>query len=131
MNRRLLAAASLILLIAVILGAFGAHGLKPKVSTEALAQWHTGVEYQFYHGLGLLLLAALVERIPDKVAMRIAVCFILGVVLFSGSLYLLSTRELNGMPGAVLGPITPLGGLCFIVGWTLLLINALRSSPTR
>ena len=126
MNRRIMAWAAVILLIAVVLGAFGAHALKERLSPEHLGQWRTGVEYQFYHGLGLLFLAALGERIPATALKRISWFLILGVFLFCGSLYLLSTRELSGLGGAtaIIGPITPLGGLFFIAGWAHLLITA-------
>ena len=70
------------------------------LSPEALAQWHTAVEYQFYHGLGMLLVAALAERLVRwRHALRMPALFLLGVLLFSGSLYLLSTRELTGLGG--------------------------------
>lgn len=125
MDRRIVIWASTILAVAVILGAFGAHGLKPRLSPEQLGQWRTGVEYQFYHGLGLLLIVALGDRIAPGPLRRIAWTFLIGVVFFSGSLYLLSTRELSGLGGlAIIGPITPLGGLCFIAGWAQLLIAA-------
>ncbi|MBK6830784.1 MAG: DUF423 domain-containing protein [Flavobacteriales bacterium] len=97
MERRIIAWGAGILLVAVVLGAFGAHALKERLSPEHLGQWKTGVEYQFYHGLGLLLLAALGNRISDGASRRISWFFFLGVVLFSGSLYLLSTRELSGL----------------------------------
>jgi uncharacterized membrane protein YgdD (TMEM256/DUF423 family) len=128
MERKWIAVASGLMLIAVAFGAFGAHGLKARLSPEALAQWRTGVEYQFIHALGILLLSTLTGRF-DPSAMRWACrAFLGGVVLFSGSLYLLSTRELIGAPwlGAIVGPVTPLGGLLFMVGWAVLLITALK-----
>ncbi|MBK8500343.1 MAG: DUF423 domain-containing protein [Flavobacteriales bacterium] len=129
MGRNLILLAGLILVLAVILGAFGAHALKGRIAPEALSQWKTGVEYQFYHGLGLLLLAALRPRMRQGVLKRIGWCFALGVVCFSGSLYLLSTRELSGLSGigALVGPMTPLGGLFFILGWMQLIIAGWRS----
>ncbi len=125
--------AALILAAAVVLGAFGAHALKARLSPEALGQWRTGVEYQFYHGLGLLTVALMGVRLSKRTLDRIALCFTTGVVLFSGSLYLLSTRELSGLQylTGILGPLTPLGGLCFILGWLLLLITALRKPDAR
>lgn len=125
--------AALILAAAVVLGAFGAHALKARLSPEALGQWRTGVEYQFYHGLGLLVVALMCDRLPKRILQWVARGFTLGVVLFSGSLYLLSTRELSGLQGlsGILGPLTPLGGLCFILGWVLLLITALRKPDPR
>lgn len=131
--RNILSWAATILGLAVVLGAFGAHGLKDRLSLEHLGQWKTGVEYQFYHGLGLLLLAALGNRVPAGALKRISWFFFLGVLLFSGSLYLLSTRELTGLGGATafIGPVTPLGGLFFIAGWAQLLITALARTDRR
>lgn len=125
---RLVTAGASVLAIAVALGAFGAHGLKSVLSPDALAQWRTGVEYQFYHGLGLLLLAALHGRIPERPLRLAGGLLLAGVVAFSGSLYLLATRDLLGTQALtpVLGPVTPLGGLCFIAGWGLLLVGARR-----
>ncbi len=133
MERSIVAWGAGILLVAVVFGAFGAHGLKERLSPEHLGQWKTGVEYQFYHGLGLLLLAALGNRVPDGALRRISWFFFLGVLLFSGSLYLLSTRELTGLGGAtaIIGPVTPLGGLFFIAGWVQLLITALARTDRR
>ncbi len=133
MDRKVIATAAGILAVAVILGAFGAHALKERLSLEHLGQWRTGVEYQFYHGLGMLLVAAHGDRISARAAKRIAWLFLLGVVCFSGSLYVLSTRELSGWEGApsFVGPITPLGGLFFIAGWVQLLITALSRTDRR
>lgn len=121
------------LLIAVIFGAFGAHALKARLAPEALSVWKTGVEYQFYHGLGLLLLASLGTRISATGQRWASRLFMLGIALFSGSLYILSTKELTGLgtTAAFLGPVTPLGGLCFIGGWITLFITALRGTDSR
>ncbi|MEO8588295.1 MAG: DUF423 domain-containing protein [Flavobacteriales bacterium] len=133
MDRRTLALASGILLVAVGLGAFGAHGLKTRVTPEALAQWRTGVEYQFYHGLGLMLLAAFGSSLSDRTRRTVCWLFLAGIVCFCGSLYLLSTREVLGTMTLtpVLGPITPLGGLLFMAGWAVLLLRALRGADGR
>ena len=96
---------------AVILGAFGAHALKEKLSIQQLQVFETGVKYQFYHAF-----------VP---ALNYSFWFFTaGILLFSGSLYLLSTIDINGLSGikSILGPITPLGGLCFILGWISLII---------
>jgi uncharacterized membrane protein YgdD (TMEM256/DUF423 family) len=127
MEKRSLVAGSLVLFLAVGLGAFGAHALKPLLSTDALAQWHTAVHYQFYHGLGLVLLAALAPQIPA--ARWVYWAFVLGILLFCGSIYLWSLRELLGIQtlSPFLGPLTPFGGSCFLAGWGILFISALRS----
>lgn len=120
-------------MLAVGFGAFGAHGLKALVPPDALAQWHTAVEYQFYHGLGLLLVGGLGERLAPKIHGAIRVLFMLGTILFCGSIYFLSTRELSGLGGATawVGPLTPFGGLMFLLGWAVLLITVLRGTDPR
>ncbi|MGQ4277095.1 DUF423 domain-containing protein [Pseudidiomarina sp. E22-M8] len=99
--------------LGVILGAFGAHGLKDKLSPEMLAVFQTGVQYQIYHALGLLLVAALLLPYPQATGLRTGGWLLLaGIILFSGSLYLLA------LTGAkFFGPVTPIGGVCFIIGW--------------
>jgi uncharacterized membrane protein YgdD (TMEM256/DUF423 family) len=116
--------------LGVALGAFGAHGLKALVDANALAQWHTGVQYHFIHALGLLLLAALRPQLPKRAVSHIRVLFLIGILFFSGSLYLLSTRAILGTEGLtpILGPITPIGGLCFILGWVYLLITTVTKT---
>ncbi len=133
MVQRTIALSAALMMIAVTLGAFGAHGLKSVLTPDALDQWHTGVQYHFLHALGLLVLPALGDRISPRVHSAMRLLFLLGILAFSGSLYLLSTRELTGLHAltAVLGPVTPLGGLCFILGWTWLLITALRKNDQR
>lgn len=101
------------LALAVILGAFGAHGLKTKVTTEQLAWWHTGVEYHFYHALGLLVIGALMAAQPQLALPKgSAWALQIGIVIFSGSLYAMTL----GAP-RWFGAITPIGGTAFIIGW--------------
>lgn len=116
--------------LAVILGAFGAHALKAKLSPESLQIFETGVRYQFYHALALLLVALLSDKMNSSSMNFTGYFFIAGVILFSGSIYLLATREILGIDSwkSFLGPITPLGGLCFVVGWILLLIAAIKNN---
>jgi uncharacterized membrane protein YgdD (TMEM256/DUF423 family) len=114
--------------LAVILGAFGAHALKEKISVQQLQVFETGVKYQFYHAIALLILGLLAEKINVPSLNYSAGFFTAGILLFSGSLYLLSTIDINGLTGikSILGPITPIGGLCFILGWVSLFV-AVRS----
>ena len=128
MNKRTLALATGILFIAVAMGAFGAHGLKSRVPVEALSNWKTAVEYQFYHGLALLWLAAMHDRLPGRTVSLVRLLFAGGILLFSGSLYLLATRDILGIEDltSMIGPVTPLGGLLFLAGWVVLLVAALR-----
>ena len=108
-------------LTAVALGAFGAHMLKTIVTPERLATWQTAIDYQMFHTIALLLILVLQHQTPSKRLSQIAVCFVLGVVIFSGSLYAL---VLTNTPW--LGAITPIGGVLMIAGWALLLWHYLR-----
>jgi uncharacterized membrane protein YgdD (TMEM256/DUF423 family) len=127
MNKRMIMTAALFGLLAVVLGAFGSHGLSGKISEQSLSNWHTAVSYQFYHTLAMLFLATF-SRARNTLILIAYLGFVFGIVLFSGSLYLLSTRELTQIGiTAVLGPLTPLGGLCFIIGWFSLFLAALKN----
>jgi uncharacterized membrane protein YgdD (TMEM256/DUF423 family) len=112
-------------IIAVIFGAFGAHALKAQLSATALENWKTAVSYQFVHALALLLLATL----PTTRFIRLSAWFfVFGIVCFSGSLYLLSIREILTINTAFFGPITPIGGLFFIIGWVFLFFSAFKKN---
>ncbi len=104
--------------LAVALGAFGAHGLKHLISPQALALWHTAVQYQMFHALALLLIGLLARFLPDsRMPGRAARAMIAGIVLFSGSLYALALTGIGK-----LGMITPFGGMAFLLGWLFLLV---------
>lgn len=109
-------------MLAVVLGAFAAHGLKSKISVEMIEVFKTGAQYQFYHGLALIIVAVLMLHIPSSLLNYSGYLFIAGVVCFSGSLYALALTGIK-----FFGPITPLGGLFFIVGWILMLVAALKA----
>ena len=126
MNRKIIVTASVFGILAVILGAFGAHGLKAKISASDLENWRTAVSYHFYHTLALLFLSTLVRH-RDGFINIAYYCFSLGILLFSGSLYLLATRAVTGLHAGFLGPVTPLGGLLFILGWVFLLLAAIKN----
>ncbi len=112
--------------LAVILGAFGAHALKEKISVPQLQIFETGVRYQFYHAMALLLLALFMEKIATGPAQTAGYFFLAGILLFSGSIYLLACREILGIDSwkNILGPITPLGGLCLLSGWLFFFVAA-------
>lgn len=112
-------------LLAVILGAFAAHGLKGKLAANLFSAFETGVQYQFYHALALLLVALLYQQFPGKWLLWSGYAMLAGIVLFSGSLYALALTQIK-----LFGPVTPIGGLCFIMGWGLLLIGALKGLNT-
>lgn len=110
---------------AVGIGAFGAHGLKPHLTEYQIAIFEKGVQYQFYHALALLAVGLLLQKNPNSPWLRRSGwLFLAGVIGFSGSLFLLACRDL--MPFTVFwaGPVTPLGGLCFLAGWVMLVLGA-------
>ena len=109
----------------VALGAFAAHGLKKSLTAEYLAIFHTGVTYQLVHALALFGVALLAAHIPGRLVMWAGVSFSIGILLFSGSLYLLTTIGLGK-----LGIITPFGGLAFLIGWLCLGLAAWRLQLT-
>ena len=110
-------------MLAVVLGAFGAHGLKRMVSPDMLAVFHTGVEYQFYHALGLLCVGLLLLHHSASAVLRWAGWLMFsGIILFSGSLYLLVITDQHW-----LGAITPVGGVAFILSWLLVFIAVLKT----
>jgi uncharacterized membrane protein YgdD (TMEM256/DUF423 family) len=113
--------------LAVALGAFGAHGLKKLVDADTVSIYQTGVQYQMYHALALIVVGILIQRGENALMHYAGFFFIAGIVCFSGSLYLLSSfRAINkAVPGFVY-PITPLGGILFILGWILLLFALLK-----
>ncbi len=115
-------AAALLAFLAVAGGAFGAHGLKSRVTTDMLETYQTGIQYQFYHALGLLVVAIVMQIFQPGLMLKLSGwLFIGGIVVFSGSLYVL---VLTGIKW--LGAITPIGGLAFLAGWICLLISGLR-----
>ncbi|KXI28777.1 DUF423 domain-containing protein [Paraglaciecola hydrolytica] len=117
-----LVAAATSAMLAVILGAFAAHGLKSRLSESMLAVFQTGVHYQFLHSLGIILLVLLYRQHTQSLLVWSAGFMLAGIVLFSGSLYALALTQIKWF-----GPITPLGGLCFILGWAMLIVAAIKS----
>lgn len=116
--------AALLGALAVGLGAFGAHGLKPRLTEYQLDIYEKAVLYQFVHALALLGVALALHHFPQRVWLkRAGWLFIAGMLAFSGSLYLLACRDLLPFPVGWAGPVTPLGGLCFLAGWTSLLVE--------
>ena len=120
MQRTLLLAGAVAGFIAVAFGAFGAHGLRSRLSPDMLAVFETGVRYHMYHALALLLTAALAGRADSRAVVAAGWLFVAGIVLFSGSLYLLAVTGITG-----LGAITPFGGVAFLAGWICLAVAAL------
>ena len=127
MHKRYLSTGALSAAIAVILGAFGAHGLKQIVYPETVNTFQTGVQYQMYHSLALLAVGLISERNPGKMIKWAGICFIGGILLFSGSLYFLTALQATGTVGlSGVGIITPFGGLFFIAGWLFLFAAVIK-----
>ncbi|HYQ56805.1 MAG TPA: DUF423 domain-containing protein [Draconibacterium sp.] len=124
MSKTILLTASVLLMLAVAIGAFGAHGLKSHLSEEMLQTYKTGVEYHFYHALGLLLVGVLTVYTPSVYLKWSAILLFTGIILFSGSLYVLAVTGIKW-----LGAITPLGGISFITGWILLFVAIWKKFP--
>ena len=113
--------------LAVALGAFGAHGLKKIADAETVAIYQTGVQYQMYHALALLLVGAMIDRLSQGTAGYAGFLFMGGIVLFSGSLFFISSlKAMNKVVPTAIGIMTPIGGMLFITGWLLLLIAIIR-----
>jgi len=123
MDRLWIGMGSTFALLSVAAGAFGAHALRGHLSADALSIFETAARYQMYHALALLLVGALAGKGDVGLTAAAGWLFAGGVLLFSGSLYLLAVTDVKW-----LGAITPLGGLCFLAGWAALLIDAVRGT---
>lgn len=122
MERLWLGLGSALALLAVVSGAFGAHALEDRLASDDLDLWQTAARYHMYHALALLAVAFVTERWGGTLTAAAGWLFLAGVVLFSGSLYLLSLTGVR-----LLGVVTPFGGLCFILGWAALLAQAFKA----
>ena len=125
MNKKILSTAAIFGMVAIILGAFGAHALKKILSTEQIATFETGVRYQMYHALFLLFIGTntIINQKRKKIIYNLT---LIGVIFFSGSIYLLATNSLMPIDFKIFGFITPIGGLFLISAWFILLFDLLR-----
>ena len=129
MHKVFLIIATVLGALSVALGAFGAHALKKIVPAESVATFETGVRYQFYHTFALFAVAVLFQSFPGKWLSAAGWLLIFGILLFSGSLYLLtSIKATNAVGLRGIGIITPIGGLLFIAGWICLLVGIISGS---
>ena len=128
MHRPFLIAGILFGALAVALGAFGAHGLQNVTTDEKILHgFQTAVQYQVFHALALLTVAIIYERLPGKWIKWAGHFFIIGIILFSGSLYLLTALRISESSlTKIVGPITPLGGIFYIIGWLALFVGVLK-----
>ena len=126
MDKRIISTGSILGMIAIILGAFGAHALKKVLTIEELSAFETGVKYQMYHALFLLFIG-LATELSKKVKGTIYFLVVFGVLFFSGSIYLLATNSLTSFDFKVIGFITPIGGLLLILAWGILFLNLMKN----
>ena len=117
-NRTILISGAIFMALGVLLGAFGAHALKTRLTPEMMQIYQIGVEYQFYHAIGLLFTGIIGFQINSKWVSRSAIFLGIGIILFSGSLYLIALSGIKAI-----GAITPIGGLLFVAGWISLAIG--------
>ena len=120
MDKTFLLVGAVAAFLAVALGAFGAHGLRGRLSPEMLGVFQTGVQYHMYHALALILVAGIMGRMSGWLIQTAGWCFVAGIVFFSGSLYLLAVTGVT-----ILGAVTPIGGLLFLIGWGCLAFAAI------
>jgi uncharacterized membrane protein YgdD (TMEM256/DUF423 family) len=120
MDKTFLLLGALAAFLAVALGAFGAHGLRARISPEMLSVFQTGVQYHMSHALALILVSGIMGRMSGWLIQTAGWCFVAGIVFFSGSLYLLAVTGIT-----ILGAVTPIGGLLFLAGWACLAFAAI------
>lgn len=126
MDKKIVATGALMGMVAIILGAFGAHALKKILTPELLATFETGVRYQIYQAFFLLLLPTF-KILTEKAKKTVFYLVLVGVILFSGSIYGLATNYLTPFDFKTIGFITPIGGLLIIIGWAMVFLNYLKS----
>ena len=122
MDKKIISTGAVFGMLAIILGAFGAHALKKVLTIEELTTFETGVKYQMYHAL-FLLFVGIASEIPQKAKKTIYYLVVVGVLFFSGSIYLLATNSLTTFDFKIIGFVTPIGGLLLILAWGALLLN--------
>lgn len=130
MVKKILITAFILGIVSIILDAFGAHGLKQLIDTQALQTFETGVRYQMYHALFLLFVGN-TTHLSHKTKKSIYYLIIIGVICFSGSIYGLTTNTLTSFDFKLFGFITPLGGLLLIIAWSIALIGFIKNFPKK
>ena len=132
MNKRFLKIAAFLGALTVIFGAFAAHAIKSRVNAETLSIFETGVRYQMYHVFAIFFVGIIYKEFPFKYMIWAGNLFLIGIILFSGSLYALTFFKANGNENMNwLGAVTPFGGTCFIVGWSLILLSLYQPKKTN
>ncbi len=124
MNKKIIITALVFGIIAIIFGAFGAHALKKVLTADQLISFETGVRYQMYHAF-FLLFVGMTNIIPESKKKGVYILTLIGIIFFSGSIYLLTTREITSIDITSIAFITPIGGMLLILAWVILLFNIL------
>jgi uncharacterized membrane protein YgdD (TMEM256/DUF423 family) len=130
MDKKILSTGTIFGMTAIILGAFGAHALKKVLDIEQLSTFETGVRYQMYHALFLIFIT-LLPNLSQKTKKTIYYLVFFGVLLFSGSIYLLATNTLTTFDFRTIGFVTPIGGFLLILAWTVLLVSILNKKSIK
>lgn len=130
MDKTIIGTATILGLLSIILGAFGAHALKEVLTAEQLVSFETGVRYQMYHALFLLFVGT-TSFLSAKQKKNVFWLTLIGILFFSGSIYLLATQSLSGISFKFLGPITPIGGLFLIIAWIVLFLSIIRQKTVN
>lgn len=126
MNKRIVISGLVLFILAIILGAFGAHGLKNYLTIEQLNSYEVGIRYQFYQATALLVIGLNAEKLKFSLN-KFLLFSLLGILFFSGSIYLLSIASILNWSKAFIGPITPIGGLVLIINWSILSYNIVKN----
>lgn len=124
MNKKIIITALVFGIIAIVFGAFGAHALKKVLTADQLISFETGVRYQMYHAF-FLLFVGMTNIIPESKKKGVYILTLIGIIFFSGSIYLLTTREITSIDITSIAFITPIGGMLLILAWVILLFNIL------
>ena len=127
MNLKATITASILAATSIMLGAFGAHALKELITAERLLTFEVGVRYQMYIALSLLVFAICEDRFQFEIRL-VRILMLAGILLFSGSIYLIAMSDIWGLNTKILGPLTPIGGLCIILGWTVFIYRVWKAA---
>ena len=127
MNLKATITASILAATSIMLGAFGAHAIKELVTAERLVTFEVGVRYQMYIALSLLVFAICEDRFQFEIRL-VRILMLVGILLFSGSIYLIALSDIWGLNTKILGPLTPIGGLCIILGWTVFIYRVWKAA---
>ena len=131
LDKSIITFATIFIVLGIVFGALGAHALEKILTKEQLASYEVAVKYQIYHGIALLSLVSMGQKFDFSLKMMFR-CILFGVLIFSGSIYILVFQNLFGVKlGMIFGPLTPVGGLLMIIGWCLFLVSLVKSKVNK